>query len=142
MERPQLVSCTNRQKESVPLYASYALCMSIDNALALTWCACLFTWDVLRNDSAVPAVSISACVRACVHPLPSRKSQNVVKAAIYMCKPHRRMTHFSSPHTSGQFHWISLAIVNSGWSSVKTGTLSDESSDRHRLGIIWEQWQQ
>ena len=81
-----------------------------------------FTYDVLRNYSDFPAVAKSAWVRACVHPLPSRKSPRVVEAAISMCNPPRKMTNFSSPYTSGQFHWICLAIVNNGLSSIKTGT--------------------
>ena len=60
----------------------------------------------------------SAWVMACVHPLPSRKYPRVVKAAISMYKPPRRMTNISSPYTSGQCHWICLAIVNNDWSSV------------------------
>lgn len=50
-----------------------------------------------RNESAVPAVAISALTSACVHPLPYNQSPRIFRAAISMCKPPNNTTSLSSP---------------------------------------------
>ena len=66
MEKPQPASHTNHQTGSGSVvskqYASYAIRSIIDNALEVTWCACLvrLTCAPLRKESAVPGVAIPA----------------------------------------------------------------------------------
>lgn len=90
---------------------------------AVTSCACLvrFTWDALRNESAVPELAMSAWHSTLVQPLFSSQSPIVLKAAISMWRPPNRMTTCYSENLSGQVHWISFANAKRGWSHVMTG---------------------
>ena len=95
-------------------YASYAVRSLIDNALEVTWCACLvrLTCAPLRKESAVPGVAIPAWVRTFVQPLPSsnlrgspRKNTNK-----YILMYAKHGLHSTVCGHNTRAHWVSLII--------------------------------
>ena len=105
------------------MYWLYACCSRRQRLLAMIWWTrqVRVTWAAFRKESAVPVVATPASTRAPVHPIASRRAPRDFSAAISIWSPPKRMAKWSSPCVLGHLHWICLASVYCGWSTVMIG---------------------
>ena len=80
----------------------YALCWTIYNAEAVTWCAYLVRvmCAEVTNDAALPSEVIPACATALVHPLPESQDPIALRTANSLWSPPSIITSLSSPIVS------------------------------------------